>query len=155
MDVVAIKLRELRRAQNWTQEELADRAGLEQSQVSAWEGARRRPTMDNVRKLARAFDMTQEELAREIGYLDPEPPVPRGDIFDRVPATRLISELHHLPTKPGQPTFMSQLKQLERLAPDAQERVIRQLARHFLDALRRELEREEEQGQNGHSPNGA
>jgi transcriptional regulator with XRE-family HTH domain len=69
--MVAIRLRDLRVARNLTQEEVAERAGVKQSQVSAWEGGRRRPTLDNVRGLARAFRMPDADLARELGYLDP------------------------------------------------------------------------------------
>lgn len=81
-DVVAIRLGQLRRVRSWTQEDLADRAGVSQSQVSAWEGGRRRPDIDSVRKLARAFEMSQEQFAREIGYIEAEPEGP-------VPATPL------------------------------------------------------------------
>lgn len=70
-NMVAIRLRQLRRVRSWTQEDLADRAGVSQSQVSAWEGGRRSPDIDSVRKLAVAFEMPHDQLAREIGYIDP------------------------------------------------------------------------------------
>lgn len=70
-DVVAIRLREKRRMRGWTQEDLAERADLEQSQISAWERGSKRPSMENVAKLAVAFEQSHEELARELGYLDP------------------------------------------------------------------------------------
>lgn len=69
-EVVAIRLRDLRRRRGLTQEELAERAGVEQPQISAWEGGRRTPTLENVKKLAHGFGMRDDELARELGYLD-------------------------------------------------------------------------------------
>jgi transcriptional regulator with XRE-family HTH domain len=76
-DVVAIRLRDLRRRRGLTQEELAERAGVEQPQVSAWEGGRRTPTLENVGKLAVGFGMRHDELLRELGMLD-DPPAKNG-----------------------------------------------------------------------------
>lgn len=72
VEVLSTRLRAMRRARGWSQEDLADRAGggIDQSQISQWEGGRKRPSMESVAKLARAFDMKHEELARELGYLD-------------------------------------------------------------------------------------
>lgn len=72
VEVLATRLRSMRRMRGWSQEELAERAGggIDQSQISQWEGGRKRPSMESVAKLARAFDMKHEELARDLGYLD-------------------------------------------------------------------------------------
>jgi transcriptional regulator with XRE-family HTH domain len=148
-ELVAIRLRQLRGARGWTQDELAYAAGVKQSQVSAWEGGRRTPDLENVRKLAGAFGMADDELARELGYLagpgkdgmgdDPD----QGDIFDRAPLARLDAELRALPTAPGAPTFADDMAQFGRLDEEKRARVIRRLARDFLWRLREELEREE------------
>jgi transcriptional regulator with XRE-family HTH domain len=84
VEVLSTRLRSLRRARGWSQEELADRAGLEQTQISSWERGSRRPSMESVAKLAAAFGMPHADLAREFGYIDepyaePEGPKP-GDI---------------------------------------------------------------------------
>lgn len=151
VEVLSTRLKSMRRARGWSQEELADRAGggIDQSQISAWETGRKRPSMENVAKLAHAFDMEHEDLLREFGYIEPargkngvghDP----GDIFDRAPLSRLDAELKALPTAPGQPTFADQMRQLDRLPEDRRARVVRRLARDFLWRLREELEREEE-----------
>jgi transcriptional regulator with XRE-family HTH domain len=110
-NVVAIRLRDLRRVRGLTQEDLAERAGVEQPQISAWEGGRRAPTMDNVRKLARGLGMKDDELARELGYLDP--PADRED------------------AKPGElpPALVEAMRQMIRDHPNLGP----QLARHAQD----------------------
>lgn len=146
-NVVAIRLGQMRRRRGWTQEELADRAGASQSQISAWEDGRRRPNIDSVGKLARAFEMPEDRFAQEIGYIGPGPtPLQSTDVFDRTPLARIDAMLRELPVAPGFPSFADQLRQIEALTPAAQERVIRRLGRDFLWRLREELEREEGAG---------
>jgi transcriptional regulator with XRE-family HTH domain len=118
--VVAIRLRDLRRRRGLTQEELADRAGVEQPQISAWEGGRRTPTLENVRKLARGFDMTHEDLARELGYIegadDPDrPPAPLPPVI--LAAWRDLERKHpelipQLADRQGDPDFAGQIVDL-------------------------------------------
>ena len=56
------RLAAARRARGWTQEKLADRAGLSRGTVSVHELARHKPQWDTVHALAAALDMTQDEL---------------------------------------------------------------------------------------------
>jgi len=53
----AFQLRALRASRGWTQEELAERAGLKQSSVSRLEARDEFPTKRSIEKLAKAFDI--------------------------------------------------------------------------------------------------
>src|SRR5690242_17053951 len=60
-----VLLRSFRRDRGWTQEELAERAGVSQDAVSTLErGTRRTPWPDTVTRLAAALDLTEEERAQ-------------------------------------------------------------------------------------------
>lgn len=52
---LGVKVRELRRAQGWTQEELAVRSGLTQPAVARLEGGGTVPTLPVLTRLAEAF----------------------------------------------------------------------------------------------------
>jgi transcriptional regulator with XRE-family HTH domain len=67
------ELRQLRRARRWTQEDLEEYSGLDQSSISQFENEEKRPSMSSIRRLARAFEISDEDLARIVGHLDPEP----------------------------------------------------------------------------------
>jgi transcriptional regulator with XRE-family HTH domain len=126
VEVLSTRLRAMRRARGWSQEDLADRAGggIDQSQISQWEGGRKRPSMESVAKLARAFDMKHEELARELGYLeidDPpaEPGAHRpGDLPEPLAeALRLMLRDHpelilHLAADEAKPDFHVRVREL-------------------------------------------
>jgi transcriptional regulator with XRE-family HTH domain len=131
-----------------TQVELSRRAGLSQNYISKLEAGQvdlpQRGTLD---ALGGALDTPIEEFYRAAGILDfpmkngdDEPPL---DIFDRLPLGRIERMLRDLPTLPGQATYEEQLRQLDRLPPSSQDRMLRQLAKDFLWRLRQELEREE------------
>ena len=59
---LAERVRELRRERGWSQEELADRAGLHRTFISQIERAVKRTTIRSVSKLAKAFDVKMGEL---------------------------------------------------------------------------------------------
>lgn len=52
------RIRELRTAKEWTQEDLAGECGLDRSYVSGLEVGRRNPTYLNLLKIARTFDIS-------------------------------------------------------------------------------------------------
>ena len=57
------KLRLLRKAQGWTQQDLADRAGMaEASNISHFENGNRQPTMPVLRRLADALGVSLGEF---------------------------------------------------------------------------------------------
>src|SRR5262245_21670537 len=59
-----------RESRNWTQVELAERAGIPQAQVSNWERAVRSvPTLDDVAAFEAAFDLPRGGLLIEAGYV--------------------------------------------------------------------------------------
>lgn len=62
------ELKARRRQRRWSQERLAERAAIEQTQVSAYERGRSRPSLDTITKIARAFGERPDELARAAGY---------------------------------------------------------------------------------------
>ena len=66
MDVrrrLGLNLQRLRRAKGWSQEELADRAGVHRTYVSGVERGQRNPTITIVEKLAAALETSIGELA--------------------------------------------------------------------------------------------
>lgn len=58
----ADRVRALRKAKGWSQEELADQAGLHRTFVSQIERATKRSTIDTVEKVAKALGVTCGEL---------------------------------------------------------------------------------------------
>lgn len=56
-------LRQVRKAKGWSQEELADRAGVDRTYVSGIERAVRNPTITNVKRLADALGVSVGTLA--------------------------------------------------------------------------------------------
>jgi transcriptional regulator with XRE-family HTH domain len=67
MDVrrrLGLNVQGLRRARGWSQEELAERAGLHRTYVSGVERGVRNPTITIVEKLALALGATIGELAK-------------------------------------------------------------------------------------------
>ncbi|WP_100868566.1 helix-turn-helix domain-containing protein [Novosphingobium kunmingense] len=59
---LARNLRRRREANNWSQEEFADRAGIHRTYVSDLERGRRNPTITVVEKLAKPFGVTASEM---------------------------------------------------------------------------------------------
>lgn len=59
---LAERVRILRRAKGWSQEELADRAGLHRTFVSQVERNLKNTTIQSTEKLARALEVTLGEL---------------------------------------------------------------------------------------------
>ena len=61
--IFGVRLRELREARGWTQEEVAERAGLAASVVSHFEtGVRGKPSADNLVKISKALGVTADYL---------------------------------------------------------------------------------------------
>jgi predicted ATPase/DNA-binding XRE family transcriptional regulator len=90
-----VRLRRLRQAAGFTQEELASRAGLTAKGISALErGERRRPYPHTVRSLANALGLPEEERATLIAAVPK-----RGDVARTAPAAVLGSALP-APTTP-------------------------------------------------------
>ena len=56
------KLRELRREQNWTQSQVAQRIGRTASVVSAYENGIRQPSYEVLIKLARLYNISPDHL---------------------------------------------------------------------------------------------
>lgn len=67
---IALQIKALRQQRGWTQQELAARAGLKQSQVSAMEQASFSSwTLRTLRKLAKAFDLALTVRFESFGWL--------------------------------------------------------------------------------------
>lgn len=67
---IALQIKALRQQRGWTQEELAEKAGLKQSQVSAMEQASFSSwTLRTLRKLAKAFDLALTVRFESFGWL--------------------------------------------------------------------------------------
>lgn len=79
------RLRETRASMGWSQADLANAAGLQQSALSHYENGARRPSFTNLRRLATALNVTtdylvgqapskapdHDDLARQIAQLRP------------------------------------------------------------------------------------
>lgn len=59
------RVRELRTARGWSQEDFAHRANLDRTYVSGIERGTRNPTLDIIQKLAQALDVPAAELLIE------------------------------------------------------------------------------------------
>ena len=63
------RLKELRKRNNLTQQELADKVGTNRVNVTKWETGRTEPTLENIVKLAKILDTTTDELlGRKINF---------------------------------------------------------------------------------------
>lgn len=62
MTYFADKLRELREAAGWTQEELAHRLGVRRQAIIKWESGEQSPRMDRLNKIADVFGVPVGEL---------------------------------------------------------------------------------------------
>jgi transcriptional regulator with XRE-family HTH domain len=60
-------VRQCREQRSWTQEQLAEKADLDQTFISGIERGSRNPTIITVNKLARALKITVSELTEGIG----------------------------------------------------------------------------------------
>jgi len=60
------RLRALREARGWSQEEFADRAGLHRTYVSAVERGVRNPTLSVLERLAKALGIKLSELLEAV-----------------------------------------------------------------------------------------
>jgi len=65
------RLKELRKRNNLTQQELADKVGTNRVNVTKWETGRTEPTLENIVKLSKILDTTTDELlGRNINFGD-------------------------------------------------------------------------------------
>ncbi len=62
-ETFAARLKRLREAAGWTQDLLADRAGLSVAAVRQWEQGRREPSLGMARRLAEALGVSLDRLA--------------------------------------------------------------------------------------------
>ncbi len=63
--ILADKITELRKKNGWSQEELAEKAGVTRQSVSKWESAQSQPDLDKIIKLAEIFGVTTDYLLRD------------------------------------------------------------------------------------------
>ena len=60
------RIKRLRQEKNWTQAELAQKLGIRQKQISAYECGTTKPSTEVLIKLAEAFDVSLDYLAFEV-----------------------------------------------------------------------------------------
>jgi transcriptional regulator with XRE-family HTH domain len=63
---LALRIRELRHAKGWSQEYLAEEAGIHRTYLGGIETARRNPSLRNLIRIARALDATMSGLFHEM-----------------------------------------------------------------------------------------
>ncbi|WP_312312803.1 helix-turn-helix domain-containing protein [Empedobacter brevis] len=57
-----IRIKELRKARNWSQEELAEQSGFHRTYIGMIERGERNPSLINISKLAQTFQINLKEL---------------------------------------------------------------------------------------------
>lgn len=62
MSVFSEKLKELRKRNNLTQQELAEQIGIKQNSYSDWETGKNEPNLENIVKLSKILDTSTDEL---------------------------------------------------------------------------------------------
>ena len=84
------RIREARKAKNWTQAELAKKAGVSEIAVRSYENRKRTPAVEIAVKLARALGVTMEWLFGD----DPsEMKIPQTPKYPRIREARLAAGL--------------------------------------------------------------
>ncbi|WP_443972319.1 helix-turn-helix domain-containing protein [Streptococcus agalactiae] len=68
MSIFSDKLTKYRKEQGFTQQEVADKIGINRGSYSNWENGKREPTLENVVKLAKLFKTTTDELLGQTIY---------------------------------------------------------------------------------------
>lgn len=61
-DVFVQRLKSAREIRNWNQTDLATKAGLPPSSIAHFEGGKRKPSFDTLRRLANALEVTTDYL---------------------------------------------------------------------------------------------
>lgn len=56
------KLRELRKLENWTQEEVANKLGVSKQTYSHYENEKRRPSLDTIREIAAVYHVNIDDI---------------------------------------------------------------------------------------------
>lgn len=70
-EALARRIRELRQARGWTQQDLSDESGLSRSYISRLEmGDIALPSSDRLRALASALGTTTDDLLQAAGFID-------------------------------------------------------------------------------------
>jgi transcriptional regulator with XRE-family HTH domain len=64
--ILAVNMKRLRAAREYSQEDLAFEAGLDRSYIAHVERLKRNPSLDNVAKIAKALGVEVHELLRPI-----------------------------------------------------------------------------------------
>lgn len=101
--ILAEKIARLRKAQGWSQEELAARLDVSRQSVSKWESMASMPDLDKVLKMSELFGVSTDYLlkdnaAEEEGYAAPitvEGPAPRPMSLEEANAYMDLSEACH------------------------------------------------------------
>lgn len=97
------RIRKLRKSRGWTQDELAERAGMNGRHLSRFETGQLEPPLRTLRRIAEAFEVPVEELTEEnpqerLATLVPDPELleqfqvlSRMDEEDRKAVKRVLS----------------------------------------------------------------
>lgn len=73
------RLKEMRDARGWTQQQLADASGVSQTFISELESCKKQPTVSIALKLARALDVDLIDLLQPAPISDSDPHKPLCD----------------------------------------------------------------------------
>jgi transcriptional regulator with XRE-family HTH domain len=81
--VLALNIRRLREEKGYSQDTLADRAGLNRSYIGSIERAEHNVGIDNINKIANAFNLTVTDLLKPPLADEDDPPAPSGGVTIR------------------------------------------------------------------------
>jgi len=65
VEALGVRIRQLRRAHGWTQEVLAEKAGIHPVYLAGIERGKRNPSFKNLHRIAEAFDISLATLFTE------------------------------------------------------------------------------------------
>lgn len=119
-------VRRLRKSRGWTQEQLAERANVDQTFVSQVETNKTRPSFEYMKRLADGLAVPVDELLGAAGLLD-EP----RESNDGSEMGQLIAYVEHDPELRAQ---LAEIRATE--APEVYDRVVRELVELWKTQLR-------------------
>jgi transcriptional regulator with XRE-family HTH domain len=96
------RVRQLRKARKWTQEHLAEKAGMEYKHLGAIERGEKNATINNIEKIARGLEVEPQQLFLfSLGGLKPEADIARDKVIDLIDTIPAKARLYVIEDRPA------------------------------------------------------